>query len=293
MAGLLFAFFLTYLLYRQLPSEGYTSYVEDKALLDSLVRQMEMLEQEAPFVKDGSLHTSNLEEKEAEPLPPLFVFDPNQLSADSLQLLGIPRWLARRIVNFREKGGKFRKKEDLMVVYDMPDSLYQALRPFIQLPKSEPAAKGEGEKVEVEERPAFKEKVVAAFDVNQADSLLLQEVKGIGPVLSSRIVKFREKLGGFVSMNQLYEVWGLDSAVVEQLHQHTFISEGFEPAQLNLNEASQEEMAAHPYFSPMQARLLYAYRQQHGSFQSVGDLLNIHTFDSSFVKKVTPYIVLK
>lgn len=295
MAGLLLIFFLTYLLYRQWPSEGYTSYIEDKALLDSLVRQMEALEKMPSSTLKENYYKGSREEEEAAAPPQFFVFDPNRLPVDSLQLLGIPQWLARRIVNFREKGGRFRKKEDLMVIYDMPDSLYQSLRPFIQLPPdpvSPPGARAEKPERR-EDRPVFKEKTVAAFDINQADSLLLQEVKGIGPVLSSRIVKFREKLGGFVSMDQLYEVWGLDSTVVEKLGLSAFIDGSFRPEQLNINEASQEEIAAHPYFSPMQARLIYAYRQQHGAYQSVNDLLNIHTLDSSFVKKVSPYIVVK
>ncbi|WP_017732016.1 ComEA family DNA-binding protein [Nafulsella turpanensis] len=291
MVGLLFAYFLGFLLYRQLPAEGYTSFQQDQALLDSLLLQMEAAEQEAPLQFAGYDSRQDWKkEKEAASLPRLFIFDPNKVSVDSLQLLGMPPWLARRVANFREKGGKFRKKEDLMIIYDMPDSLYQKLAPFIHLPASLTATKKPAETAGEEARPVYKEKKLTAFDLNEADSLLLQQLKGIGPVLSSRIVRFREKLGGFVSLDQLSEVWGLDSAVVQDLRQYVFIEENFRPAQLNINEASQEEIATHPYFSPLQARLLYAYRQQHGPFQSVNDLLNIHTFDSSFVRKVAPYV---
>ena len=286
---LLLALCLAYLVYRSLPDRGYTSYAEDKVLLDSLLRKMERQKAE-------SLPELTYDAAEERLPPELFSFDPNLLPADSLALLGLPQWLASRIDKYRQKGGAFRKKEDLRKIYGLTDSMYRQLAPFIEIHKGAGIGSTtartplpEGRQPErgfaVPEKKAFEK-----LDINKADSFELQVVKGVGPVLSGRIVRFRQKLGGFVSLNQLNEVWGLDSAVLIRLREQVFVEEGYRPVLLKINSATQEEMAGHPYISPVQARLLHAYRQQHGPFQSTDELVKIHTLSADFVKKIAPYI---
>jgi competence protein ComEA len=289
---LLLALSLGYGIYKSLPGQSYTSYAEDKALLDSLIATIELKEQEA----GPAFANSPAREEVVEPR--YFNFDPNQLSADSLQLLGLAPWLANRIVKYRQKGGSFRSKEDLRKIYGLSDSTFEQLAPYITIRNPRPSETSLSKAYSNNLPPgstAYKrdaKKPPVRLDINQADSLELQVVRGIGPVLSGRIVRFRQKLGGFVSLNQLYEVWGLDSAVVETMQEQAYIQEEFRPANLNINSATAEELAQHPYISPSQARLLYAYRQQHGAFTSASDLLKIHTFNSDFVNKIAPYILL-
>ncbi len=290
---LLLVLTLAYVIYNSLPGEGYTSYTEDVALLDSLVATIEQEEQEGK-----SIFTNNTRFKERTE-PQFFNFNPNRLSADSLRLLGLPAWLANRIVNYRAKGGRFRAKEDLRKIYGLTDSTYEQLAPYLTIPNpgKEAAAtsKAYPEKQAAGSAAAYEPKNKSAdlrLDINLADSLELQLVRGIGPVLSGRIVRFRQKLGGFVSLHQLNEVWGLDSTVVAALKKQAYIQDEFKPAALNINKATAEELAGHPYISPSQAKLLYAYRQQHGPFQSTDDLLRIHTLSSDFVNKIAPYILL-
>jgi competence protein ComEA len=289
---LLLALSLGYGVYKSLPGQSYTSYAEDKALLDSLIATIELKEQEAKPAFSNSPARKEIVE------PRYFNFDPNQLPADSLQLLGLPQWLANRIVKYRQKGGSFRSKEDLRKIYGLSDSTFEQLAPYVTIRSPRPSETSASKAYSNNFPPgstAYKrdaKKPPVRLDINQADSLELQVVRGIGPVLSGRIVRFRQKLGGFVSLNQLYEVWGLDSAVVETMQEQAFIQEEFRPANLNINSATVEELAQHPYISPSQARLLDAYRQQHGAFTSANDLLKIHTFNSDFVNKVAPYILL-
>jgi competence protein ComEA len=295
---LLLALSLGYGIYKSLPGQSYTSYAEDKALLDSLIATIELQEQEeaGPALANSPARENPAREEVV--VPRYFSFDPNQLSADSLQLLGLPHWLANRIVKYRKKGGSFRTKEDLRKIYGLSDSTFEQLMPYITIRNPRPSETSASKAYSNNLPPgstAYKrdaKKPPVRLDINQADSLELQVVRGIGPVLSGRIVRFRQKLGGFVSLNQLYEVWGLDSAVVETMQGQTFIQEEFRPANLNINSATVEELAQHPYISPSQARLLEAYRQQHGAFTSANDLLKIHTFNSDFVNKIAPYILL-
>lgn len=291
---LLLALSLAYLMYKQLPEEGYTTFAEDRALLDSLIQQMERQETRPDPPGRQPFRTAEA------PEPLLFPFDPNGLSVDSLRLLGLPQWLAARIYKYRQKGGSFREKEDLRKIYGLPDSTYLRLEPYIRIENL--AQKNPKPQREESRQPPWKKypsadsragREIFPLDINKSDSLSLQALRGIGPVLSGRIVRFRQKLGGFVSLEQLYEVWGLDSMVVAGMMEKAFVQEDFQPVPVSINSAGEEELAAHPYIGFKQARLLYAYRQQHGPFLSANDLLKIHTLDSVFVDKIAPYIALE
>lgn len=276
MAGVILLIAIYYLIYNAIPSEGYSSYLEDKAILDSIVKQMEVREGLQP--ERHIVH---------------FHFNPNAVSVDSLKLLGLPERLARTINNYRTKGGKFKSKEDIKKIHGFPDSIYQRLKPFIVIPATYSSAKKEAtpEKERFPKKQEYKNKqTLAAFDLNKADSLQLLQWKGIGPVLASRIVRFRNKLGGFVEKEQLYEVYGLDSILAKKLLALAFIDADFQPERIRINEASVEELATHPYISHAQARRLLEYKNQHGPFRSLSDLLNIHTLGPNFAKKIAPYI---
>lgn len=290
MAGILAALSVFFLLYDSSSSAGYTSFQEDQAVLDSLVALMEAGRNEdslrLPY-KSANPYSSRSNIKE----PERFAFNPAELPVDSLVLLGIPAGLAQRIENYRQKGGKFRKQEDLLKIYGFPDSLYSALEPLIILPVPvERPKRVFEERVNAEKAPA---KTINPVNLNKADSLQLISFRGIGPVLSSRIIRFRDKLGGFVHPDQLYEVYGLDSLVVQQVLEHAFIEKDFMPEQILLNTAGREELEAHPYIKPAQAGLIFAYRSTHGPFQAISDLQKIHTLDPEFINKIAPYISLK
>ena len=136
----------------------------------------------------------------------------------------------------------------------------------------------------------MKEEPLSVFDINLADTSILQTIQGIGPVLASRIVSFREKLGGFVDPNQLYQVYYLDSIVVDRLKKVSIIAPDFVPDKIKINLSEVEDLAAHPYISWNQARLIVAYRSQHGAFSETWDLTNVYSIDEPLVQKITPYV---
>jgi len=136
-----------------------------------------------------------------------------------------------------------------------------------------------------------RKKIVILEDINTADSLSLMDVYGIGPALARRIILFRNRLGGFASMNQLSEVYGLDSTVVRRLRRQFEVRPGFEPIQLDLQTISFDELARHPYLSRRQAQAILAYRSQHG-LASAQELMNIHVLDSAWFVRIQPYLKL-
>lgn len=130
------------------------------------------------------------------------------------------------------------------------------------------------------------------FDINTASEAQLSTIQGLGPVLSARIVKFRDKLGGFVSQAQYQEVYGLLPEVVDRLKQYTYISVGFKPKKLDINTANAQMLATHPYITDQQARSIVHYRAQRGPFTMVEVLNGIVFMDEATSAKILPYLTV-
>lgn len=222
----------------------------------------------------------------------LFGFDPNTVSKHQLAALGFSEQMINRIMNYRVKGGKFFIKRDLLKIYGMDTSFYEKLTPFIQLP----IAKNSPKKTQEVQREKFAEakpNTVTMFDLNIVDSIGLIKIYGIGPVLSSRIIRYRDKLGGFVDESQLYEVYGLDSTVINRLSAVAYIMSGFVPRKLNINHDRENDLSAHPYLSRSEAKAIVAYRFQHGPFLTVQDIRRIQSISEEKFLKIEPYLSIE
>lgn len=217
----------------------------------------------------------------------LFPFDPNIATVTELRQLGLSEISSKRIAAYRRKGGVFRVKSDLLKIYGLDSSLYKRLYTYIKLPPRRVFQ----EKVRGSASPAQRTgRDDKTFDINSADTILLKSVYGIGPTLAARILRFRDALGGFVRKDQLYEVYGLDSAVVERLMAVCFLDPDFTPRQLNINTAGERELAAHPYIRGKIAAALVTYRFQHGHFGSVNDIKRVSVIGTRGAERILPYI---
>src|SRR5260221_5581814 len=218
--------------------------------------------------------------------PQLFSFDPNTASFDDLKNLGFSDRLSHRIMNYRTKGGTFKVKRDLLKLYGMDSSLVSRLYPLIELPeKITPAA--------THRFPVAATVRSTPSDLNLADSAQLIQIYGIGPTLTLRIIKYRDRLGGFISGDQLTEVYGLDSVVIHRLKKRTFIRDDFKPRQINVNAADEQELHSLPYIKLHLAKSIAAYRFQHGDFASLAELSQIELMDESPFQKLKPYLTVK
>lgn len=246
----------------------------EQQTLDSLTKQWRIQQEEANQVSP-----------EVTVAVALFEFNPNTASVDELKALGFSKRLTKGLVNYRSKGGEFRIKSDLKKLYGMDSAFYKTLVPYIQLP----------EKIVYEKKTTLysTERKSTVFNLNEADTTQFQGVYGIGPVLARRIVKYREGLGGFVHEEQLKEVYGLDSAVVNKLFKASFLAEDFIPRKININTADESVISAHPYFSKKIAKTIVTYRFQHGKFQSVDDLRRIETLDKKVLDRAYPYLTIE
>ncbi|MCW5909524.1 MAG: helix-hairpin-helix domain-containing protein [Cyclobacteriaceae bacterium] len=222
----------------------------------------------------------------------LFAFDPNTASLPDFDSLGVPGFLAQRILNYRSRNGTFRIKSDLLKIYGMDTLFYNELIPFIQLPEQavadKPSAKAKEEAYKVTNAEVKHERT----DINTADSTQLKKVYGIGEKLSARIISYRSKLGGFVSMQQLQEVYGLDSAVIHRLERNYYVDPAFQPRKIILNQASEKELSSHPYIKYPLAKAIATYRFQHGNFNALEEVKEIAVADEAFYTKILPYLSL-
>ena len=212
----------------------------------------------------------------------LFPFDPNEIDLEDWQVLGLSESQARSILNYRKKGGSFRVKSDLKKMYVVSEERYQSWESYIKLPDI--IEKEEGGKKEYKQ--AYKAVII---DLNLADSAELTQLKGIGPVYASRIVKFRNALGGFYNVDQLAEVWGIDDTLMSSLRPQLRIGD---PSieKLRINHLEAEELKSHPYLNWNQANAIVNYRKQHGSFFDIQQLKEIYLLSDSLISKFAPYI---
>jgi competence protein ComEA len=254
------------------PSTTNTS-SEDQLILESLIQEMKNEEIfTAPVNKTDSVASSQIM---------YFAFDPNTANSADLQKLGIQKYVAERIIKFRDKGGKFRVKKDLKKIYGLSETKYEKLCSYILLPDSIPKA---------ERKHQSKESTTLSFDLNKADTLQLNKLKGIANIMSARIIKYRDKLGGFIHKDQLKEIYGISPIALEELEKKTFIDRNFIPEKINLNSATVQDLSSHPYLGKKSAAAIVNYRSQHGNFATFEDLKQIISLTQEQMEKVKPYL---
>lgn len=227
-------------------------------------------------------------------------FDPNTADLSTLLALGFSKRVADNLLRYRAKGGRIRKREDLRRIWGMDSLLYEAVAPRIDIAETGSASYPEKENhrsdYPEQERMAFQsgkqpEKAVVKLDINAADSMAWLALPGIGPGYTRRILAFRQKLGGFYSVEQLQEVYGIDTLRIRSL---------IEAGQLSLQTgifrriplatASFETLDAHPYISRNQARVILAYRQQHNGIRNAAEFRQIAVFSRSEADRILPYL---
>jgi competence protein ComEA len=215
----------------------------------------------------------------------LFAFDPNTLPAEGWRRLGLNDKTIRTIDHFRTKGGRFRTKEDLKKIWGLPPAFFERVKDHIviELPAKEKT-------YESFSKAPYKEKKIEVVHVNDADTTALIALPGIGSKLALRILNFRNKLGGFYSVEQVGETFGLQDSVFQKI-KSWLVVEG--PVQkININTATKEALSKHPYIRWNLANAIVAYRNQHGDFKSLDELKNIAVIDEATFEKIAHYLNL-
>jgi len=252
----------------------------------TLELDVEQLEAEHPaiFAEEVAIQKEAQNRKQSAPTE-LFAFDPNIIEQEEWQALGLSKAQAGSILKYRRKGGVFKVKEDVKKMYVVSAERYALWEPFIQLPDTLDHFKT------LENKPdkKFKRPMPIVVNLNTTDSAELTKLRGIGPVYASRIIKYRQALGGFYKIDQLGEVWGINDTLMITLRPQLSLGEpSIEKLRINHLEAA--ELKSHPYLNWNQANAIVNYRKQHGNFKSVTELKGIYSLSDSLYEKLYPYL---
>jgi competence protein ComEA len=215
----------------------------------------------------------------------LFAFDPNLATKEEWLRLGLSEKTTLTIDRYRKKGGRFYKKEDLQRIWGLPPGFYERVKDHMVVPERERNEFPAYEKAEYVPRT----KTPMVISVNAADSGTFERLPGIGPRLSARIVGFREKLGGFYTVEQVGETYGLPDSTFQKIRPLLTVDAG-SIRRININTATKEELRSHPYIRWNLANAIVAYRMQHGNFFSVDDLKKVAVIDEKTFEKIYHYL---
>lgn len=224
-----------------------------------------------------------------------FQFDPNGLDEVSWRKLGLSPRQIKVIKNYEAKGGRFYQNEDLQKIYSISAREYAALEPYIRISVNKQTLRKTLRSFE-KNRPelSYKSKPssVIMVELNSADSAQLETIRGIGPAFASRIVKYKNRLGGFYRKEQLLDVYGLDSAKFESLKEQVSVDPQ-SIQKINVNKVTFDEIRRHPYLTYKQMNAIIQYRKQHGDYDSLEDLKKISILNEEILRKIEPYLIYK
>lgn len=218
-----------------------------------------------------------------------FPFDPNTISYDSILLLGFSKFAAKNLVNFRSKGGKIKDLQKLKSIYGMDTTLINSLTDVISFKTVQTKAFVEYDKP----KPflPFPERVQEMVELNTADSVQLDAIKGLGPYSVKKILQYRKKMGGFLYPAQLTELNIIKDSIYQQIARY-LTADPSSIKKININTADYKIFIAHPYFTSETINSIIKYRKQHGDFTDVKHISRIRSLKEETGLKILPYLTV-
>ncbi len=218
-------------------------------------------------------------------LPPISMttFDPN--TADSLLLLqlGLKPWQAKTLIAYRTAGAVFRKAEDMRKLYFMSDTLYSRLEPYITI-QADSLISQTSDSLHTTFVHRVKKDTI--LELNSADTAQLQLLRGVGRYTALQIVRYRQQLGGYVSVNQLYEIEKINTdSFASKLTVDTALV-----VRLRVNYASVDRLQRHPYLTFTKAKALYTFRREHVRLTKQQFVSEQDIFSAAELEKILPYL---
>lgn len=228
------------------------------------------------------------EQSKVEESPKVYPFNPNFISDYKGYTLGMTNEEIDRLQVFRSENRWVNSAKEFQKVTLISDSLLQILAPYFKFPKWKTGLKDK--KKERQEKSVAA--VVSHKDLNQANPEELQVIYGIGDKLSARIVKFRNRLGGFLVNEQLYDVYGLKEEVVLRILEEFRVKQQPTIERININTATRGEMEQLIYINQNLAIQIVNYRDSVGIIQSFNELLKIEDFPADKIDRIKLYLSL-
>lgn len=214
----------------------------------------------------------------------LFEFDPNIIDEQQWKSLGLGDRTIHSIRNYLSKGGHFYKKEDFKKIYNLDEKDYLRLEPYITIAANKPEQKYKTEE-------AKKPKEIAIVEINSATVDELMTLPMVGEKRAEQILKYRNRLGGFVKKEQLLEVYSIPDSIYQLISPHITLNTSLVNT-IKVNSISNDSLY-HPYLKKNLLKLIISYRNQHGVYQKMDDLKKLPLMTDSVYRKLSPYLNLE
>jgi len=249
----------------------------------------------------GADFTVGLPEPDPPEAPLLYNFDPNTVTKEELAGMGLDPRLAQTLINYRSKGGVFRTREDLKKIYGMNEEEFNRISPYVRIREPSPrnVLPGRTEQLipfssEAQGQMPFSDAMSRSgsfqTELNAADTVALIRLKGIGPVLAARIVKYRNLLGGFAQTKQLGEVYGISDSLLTILQNAVYADTSL-LERIDINHAEFLQLSRHPYIGGYYAEGIVRYREFNGSIQSMEELIASGLLPEDRAQRLKAYLV--
>ena len=220
-------------------------------------------------------------------IPKIYPFNPNFITDFKGYKLGMSVAEIDRLLNFRKTNKYVNSAQDFQKVTKVSDSLLNTMSPYFKFPDWVNNKKEYKSNYVLFEKKKVK---IIILDINLATKEDLIKVYGIGPALSDRILKLKDLLGGFVSMEQMSDVWGLSPEVIENLNKNFKVAVLPKVRKVDINNASIKELMLFPYFKYALAKAIVTYRSMNGDFKENADLIKINGFPNDKINIIGLYL---
>jgi competence protein ComEA len=228
-----------------------------------------------------------------------FYFDPNKLSEQQWQQMGMDGNIIRNIMRYTEKGGQFYNSEGFRKIYGMNDSIFATLEPYLRFENEEPKPQYSKYDTSKLKYNSYKENNYKKYEadtviieLNSADSGMLLSLTGIGPSYAGRIIKYRDRLGGFYKNEQLLEIKGMDSMRYNQFMKE-ISTDPLKIKRIDLNTVTFKELMKHPYFEYYLVKAIFNKKDEVKKFDSVQQLKSISVMYEELYEKIEPYLEVR
>jgi DNA uptake protein ComE-like DNA-binding protein len=206
-------------------------------------------------------------------------FDPNTANDSILNEIGFNNFQIHNLIGYRNKGGVFKSPIDVLKIYGIDSVFYATIAAYIKI-----------EDKEIQRIvPVENNKLL---ELNSADSLDLIQLEGIGPVYASRIIRYRDLLGGFYSIEQLKEVYNFQLETYENIQDKVCV-DTLMITKMRLNFSEFAELLTHPYLNKQQVKALLDRREREGAYKNIGEIQSVEGFDSEMFNRIGHYLTCR
>ncbi len=213
-------------------------------------------------------------------------FDPNRADKEELLKMGLDAFVVNNILAYRKAGGKFEKAQDLSRIYGLEEKVYEQLIPYVNIEKPDSAATL---KPCVNKTQDKEKEPIHNIPVNKASFAELMQIQELSPRLAGRIINYRDLLGGYYSLDQMDEVYGMTDSMKIILQDFLVIDQD-NILKISLRESDFATMLRHPYLEKLHVKKFFDLKDFYGDSISLKHIRNNRIFPDSILKRIEPYL---